>query len=82
MKLESVSQMPIDDSDFLLTTAIIGEVSSSCILARQMIDALGRPGIDSDMEMLGTNPTWTITWTQPSLTLEQATNLMSQAIAP
>lgn len=81
MKLESISQAPLEDSDRMLTTIVVEEVESSCILARQMIDVLGRPGVDNDMQMLGANDTWTIVWTTPQLTLAQATHLVNQTIA-
>jgi len=82
MKLKSVSQVPLDGSDRVLTTAIVEEVQSSCILARQTLDVLGRPGADNDLEMLGSGRTWMLAWTEPQLTLARATRLMEQAIAP
>lgn len=47
-----------------------------------MIDALGRPGVDSDMEMMRANSTWTVVWSKPQLTLAQATHLVNQVIDP
>lgn len=82
MKLESVNQEPLIDTDQIITRVVINEVTSHCILARQIINVLGRPGLDNDMEMLGSNGTWTIAWTEPQLTLEEATHLVNQAIAP
>ena len=82
MKLASINQEPLPDSSQIMTRAVITEVASNCILARQLIDVLGRPGVDTDMEMLGTNGTWTIVWTEPQLTLAEATHRMNQAIAP
>ncbi|MEO0536268.1 MAG: hypothetical protein AAF215_20640 [Cyanobacteria bacterium P01_A01_bin.123] len=82
MKLESISQESLIDTDRVLTRVVVTGVVSNCILARQMINVLGRPGVNSDMEMIGTNDTWTIVWTEPQLTLEEATHLMNQAIAP
>ena len=81
MKLESINQEPITDTNEIITRATIGEVASSCILARQIIDVLGRPGRDNDLEMMGGNGTWTIMWSEPQLTLEEATHLLNRAIA-
>lgn len=82
MKLESIHQEVVSDTDRVITSAVIDGVHSHCILARQMITLLGRPGVDNDMEMLGTNDTWTIIWSKPHHTLQEAINLVSQAIAP
>jgi hypothetical protein len=69
------------DIERTITSVTISEVSSYCILARQAIDVLGRPGKDSDMQMSGADGTWTIVWSKPQLTLEEATHLLNQAIA-
>lgn len=82
MKLESIHQELLDDTNRMITRVVIKDVTSNCILARQMIDVLGRPGTENDMEMIGTNGTWTIVWTEPQLTLEEATHRVNQAIAP
>ena len=82
MKLESIHQERAIDTHRTIFKVVVGEVDSYCILARQMIQVLGRPGTDNDMEMLGANGTWTIVWTEPQLTLEEATRLMERAIAP
>ena len=81
MKLESIHQELLDDTTRMITRVVIKDVASNCILARQMIDVLGRPGTENDMEMIGTNGTWTIVWTEPQLTLEEATHRVNQAIA-
>ena len=81
MKLESISQEPAIAANKTITIATFKEVESSCILARQAIDALGRPGKDSDLEMMGGEGNWTIMWSKPQLTLEEATQLLQQAIA-
>ncbi len=47
-----------------------------------MIDSLGKPGIDNDLELLGSGSQWEMVWTQPRLTIEQTRKLISQAIAP
>ncbi|MEO1403695.1 MAG: hypothetical protein AAFV72_20955 [Cyanobacteria bacterium J06635_1] len=82
MKLESIDQDLMTDTNQVITRVVLNGVASHCSLARQLIDVLGRPGIDNDMEMLGTNSTWTIVWSEPSHTLEEATHLINQAIAP
>ncbi len=82
MKLRSISQIPLVDTDRVITEVVIQDVTSHCILVRQLIDGLGRPGVDTDMEMVGADSTWTLVWTQPQMTLEQATCLVKQAIAP
>ena len=82
MKLDSIYQEPMIDADGMITSAVIKDVASNCILARQLINVLGRPGVDNDMEMIGTDGTWTIVWTEPQLTLEEATHRVNQAIAP
>ena len=82
MELKSINQeLMIDiniDANRVITKAVINEVARHYILARQMINVLGHP---NDMEMIGTNDTWTIIWTEPQLTLEQAAHLVNQAIA-
>jgi hypothetical protein len=81
MQLSSIFQDPIAGSDEFVTTAVITEVASHCILARQLIDGLGKPPIHSDMEMLGSDGTWTIVWTRPQLTLAAATALLHQVLS-
>lgn len=80
MNIQSISHEPIQGTDNVLTTVIINQVSSQCILARLMIDLLGKPGIDNDMEMMGTGDTWTIIWTQPIAIIEKTQALMIKAI--
>ena len=65
MKLESIHQEAISGTDQVITTAVISQVISSCLLTRRLIDILGRPTVDNDMEMLGVNDTCTRGWTQP-----------------
>ena len=81
MKLESIHQEAISGTDQVITTAVISQVISSCLLTRRLIDILGRPTVDNDMEMLGVNDTCTIVWTQPQLTLKEATFVVNQAIS-
>lgn len=82
MKLESIRQEFISDTNTVITSAVINNVDSHCILARKIITVLGRPGVDNDLDMIGTNDTWTIVWTEPHHTLEEVTYLVNQAIAP
>ncbi len=42
---------------------------------------LGKPGIDNDMEMMGTGDTWTIIWTQPLAIIEKTQALITKAIS-
>ncbi|WP_107670226.1 hypothetical protein [Cyanothece sp. BG0011] len=80
MNIKSISHETIQGTDNVLTTVIINQVSSQCILARVMIDLLGKPGIDNDMEMMGTGDTWTIIWTQPIAIIEKTQSLLTKAI--
>ncbi len=41
---------------------------------------LGKPGIDNDLEMMGTGDTWTIMWTQPGAIIEHTQQLIRKAI--
>lgn len=82
MQIKTISQEAIADSDDLLTIAVITNVTSHCILARQLMDVLGKPPIHSDLEILGSDDTWTIAWSQPQLTLDAATAAINQALAP
>ncbi|MEM9543386.1 MAG: hypothetical protein AAGA60_28325 [Cyanobacteria bacterium P01_E01_bin.42] len=81
MRLKSIRQEPAIETDGVVTIATISDVPSSCILARQAIEVLGRPGKDSDLEMMGGDGTWMIIWSKPQLTLEESTRLLEQAIA-
>lgn len=80
MKIQSINHEPIEGTDTVMTTVVIDEVTSQCILARLMIDALGRPGIDNDMEMLGSGDTWTILWNQPKEMMDKTRELLTKAI--
>ncbi|MEM1291634.1 MAG: hypothetical protein AAGH67_09185 [Cyanobacteria bacterium P01_H01_bin.162] len=82
MQIKTVFQEAIADSEDLLTIAVITNVTSHCILARQLMDVLGKPPIHSDLEILGSDGTWTIAWSLPQLTLEAATAALNQALAP
>ena len=81
MKIQSINHEPINGTEMVMTTIVINEVTSQCILARLIIDALGRPGIDNDLEMLGSGDTWTIIWTQHQTMIDNSRELIMQAIA-
>lgn len=81
MEIESIHHEPIENTNSVTTTVVIKKVPSQCILARLIIDALGRPGIDNDLEMIGSGDTWTIIWTQPSTSREQTQARILKAIA-
>ena len=81
MQIKTIFQEAIADSDDMLTIAIVTNVTSHCILARQLMDVLGKPP-HSDLEILGSDDTWTIAWSQPQLTLDAATDAVNQAFAP
>ena len=80
MKIQSITHDPIEGTDNVLTTVIINQVASQCILARLLIDVLGKPGIDNDLEMMGSGDTWTIIWTQPLAIIENTQQLIRKAI--
>lgn len=80
MNIQSISHESIKGTDNVLTTVIINQVPSQCILARLLIDVLGKPGIDNDLEMMGTGDTWTIMWTQQEAIIEQTQQLIRKAI--
>lgn len=81
MKIQSINHEPINGTDTVMTTVVINQVTSQCILARLMIDTLGRPGIDNDMEMLGSGDTWTIIWSQPKMMIDGTEGLITKAIS-
>lgn len=80
MNVQSITHETIDGSNKVLTTVIINQVPSQCILARLLIDVLGKPGIDNDLEMLGSGDTWTIIWSQPLAMIDNTRDLMSRII--
>ena len=82
MKIASIEQEPIDGTDEVMTRVVMTEVASQCILTRLMIKALGRPGLDNDMELVGSGEEWEILWTHPQLSIEETQELVEQAIAP
>jgi hypothetical protein len=36
-----------------ITKVVISQVESQCLLGRVLMEHLGRPGVDNDLEMLG-----------------------------
>jgi hypothetical protein len=82
MNIESIDHEPIDGTDVVMTTVVINNVASQCILARLMIAALGRPGVDNDMEFMGSGDRWIVVWTQPKLTIDETREVVNKAIAP
>ena len=82
MKIESIEQELIEGTETVLTRVTFERVGSSCILSRLIIDTLGKPGIDNDLEFLGSGNQWELVWTKPKLTIEQTRKLINQAIAP
>ena len=82
MKIESIEQELIEGTETILTRVTINQVNSSCILSRIIINTLGKPGIDNDLNLLGSGSEWELVWTEPRLTIEQTREIISQAIAP
>ena len=82
MNIESIDQESIDGTDAVMTTVVMNNVASQCILARLMIAALGRPGVDNDMEFMGSGDRWIVVWTQPKLTIDETREVVKRAIAP
>ncbi|MDJ0741787.1 MAG: hypothetical protein QNJ32_00335 [Xenococcaceae cyanobacterium MO_167.B27] len=82
MKIESIKQELIEGTEIILTRVTLNQVNNSCILSRLMIDTLGKPGIDNDLQLLGSGSQWEVVWTEPKLTIEQTREIISQALAP
>lgn len=82
MNIDQIEQEAIAETDMILTTVVISSVTSQCVLARQLIDVLGRPGIDNDMELMGSGDQWVICWTKPYLSLNETKVLVNQALNP
>jgi hypothetical protein len=80
MKVESIYQEKLDDTDETLTEVVLSGVDSLCILSRVMIKAIGRPGVDSDLEFLGSGDRWVIAWTYPHLPLEAVQDLLDKTL--
>lgn len=82
MKIESIEQELIEGTETILTRVTFNQVSSSCILSRLMIDTLGKPGIDNNLQLLGSRSQWEVVWTEPKLTIEETREIISKALAP
>ena len=82
MKIESIEQELIEGTETILTRVTLNQVNSSCMLSRLMIDTLGKPGIDNNLQVLGSGSQWEVMWTEPKLTIKQTRELISQALAP
>lgn len=81
MKIQSIEHEFIPENNITITTVIINEVTSQCIMVRQIIDVLGKPGKDNDLEFIGTGDSWIISWTKPELTTEETRELLTQAFS-
>jgi hypothetical protein len=81
MKVESIHQEQLEDSSDTLTEVVLSGVESLCILSRVMIKAIGRPGVDSDLEFLGSGDRWVIAWTFPYLPIEDLQDLLEKTLA-
>ncbi|WP_413167995.1 hypothetical protein ACL6C3_14870 [Capilliphycus salinus ALCB114379] len=90
MRIESIEQIPIakfdetqpDCGTIIATKVVFSGVESKCILSRILIDVLGRPGKDNDMELVTSGNRCVVVWTQPQLSIEVAKNLIKTAITP
>ena len=80
MKIKSIEQELIEGTEIILTKVTLNQVNSSCILSRLMINTLGKPGIDNDLQLLGSGSQWEVVWTEPKLTIEQTKEIISKAI--
>lgn len=81
MNIESITRESIPKTDEIITTVTIEGVSSQCILTRLIIQAMGRPGIDNDLEFFGSGDRWLISWTQPQLSLAETRELITKTIS-
>ena len=80
MNIESIERESIPETDEIITTVTIEGVSSQCILTRLIIKAMGRPGIDNDLEFIGSGSRWLISWSQPQLSLEETRELITKTL--
>ena len=78
MHIQSIEQEQFADTNDTLTRVEIHQVDSQCILARRMMDVLGRPGVDNDMEFFGSGDRWVVMWTQPQLSLTATEELLTK----
>lgn len=82
MNIEFIEQELLEDTETVMTIVAISSVNSQCVLARLMIDIMGRPGIDNDMQFMGSGDRCTVSWTQPNLPLDVTKTLVKLAINP
>jgi hypothetical protein len=80
MRVESIYQEKLEDREETLTEVVLSGVESLCILSRVIIKAIGRPGVDSDLEFLGSGDRWVIAWTYPHLSLEDVEDLLHRTL--
>ncbi|MEM9510341.1 MAG: hypothetical protein AAGA16_22105 [Cyanobacteria bacterium P01_E01_bin.35] len=96
MKIESIEQQLIEGTEMILTVrdaalqaacpitvltrVKLNQVSSPCILSRLMMDTFGKPGIDNDLEFLGSGSQWEVVWTEPKLTIEKTREIINRAL--
>lgn len=80
MQIEDIYQENLMEFDATMTTVVIDQVDSQCTLARLLIKAIGRPGVDTDMELIGSGSRWTVMWTRPLLSVEETAAMVQQAI--
>ena len=81
MQIELIDQQVMEGFDRPINRVILNQVDSPCILSRLLTKALGRPGIDTDMELVGGGMRWTIMWTEPEFDLPEIRELIMNAIA-
>lgn len=80
MNIELIDQESCDEDNIVLTKVVLSQVESQCILSRLAIKALGRPGVDTDLQFFGSGDCWTLMWTYPTLTLEATRTLVTNLI--
>ncbi len=90
MKIASIEQQyvtnpednPTDHEAIFATQVIFEAVESPCILSRLMIQALGKPGKENDMEFVHSGERCIVIWTQPQLSLKAVQNLLNSILIP
>jgi len=78
MYIQSIQQEPLTNTQEILTKVVIEQVESQCILTRRMIDIFGKPGVETDMEFLGSGDRWVVMWTQPQLSLTDTQRFLAK----
>jgi hypothetical protein len=77
MNIQSIDQEQLDGDKTIMTKVVFSNVESQCILTRLIIKALGRPGVDTDLEFIGSGEQLIMMWTYPMLTLEETRALIA-----